>query len=226
MDRFSRKVSLLSGLSLLGMTILAPWAYMGIFQEIFALEGDYWREGLESQAWDGFVQGMWFFGWVVVWDLLVSWGLWKLLKGTHPVLSLWSGLIRGIYTLMLIVILRDLWVQVSQHAEQFHAQKDFHLAFVNFENLWVYSLGFFGVHLVLLGLCFTSLGTMKRLLGPLLIIAGLGYLTDAMVRYLDVYYEFQLTSMTFSEFTFMGELLLMIWLLYQAFSKKVNHNIF
>lgn len=70
---------------------------------------------------------------------------------------------------------------------------------------------FFGLHLVLVGYLTYRSGFMPRLLGVLVVIAGLGYLSDSIGQIL-----FQSYTTDIGLFTFPGELLLAIWLLVRA----------
>jgi hypothetical protein len=67
---------------------------------------------------------------------------------------------------------------------------------------------FFGLWLVPLGVLIWASGFIPRIIGGLLVLAGAGYLVDVVLVAM-------LPSVTFvlSEFTFVGELLLMGWLL-------------
>lgn len=67
---------------------------------------------------------------------------------------------------------------------------------------------FFGLWLVPLGLLIWASGFIPRIVGALLIVAGAGYLADVVLATMMPNAPFVL-----SEFTFVGELLLMGWLL-------------
>lgn len=67
---------------------------------------------------------------------------------------------------------------------------------------------FFGLWLLPLGYLVYKSGFMPRLIGILLIVAGLGYMVDVATFFLAPGFDLVL-----SEFTFIGELALMLWLL-------------
>lgn len=67
---------------------------------------------------------------------------------------------------------------------------------------------FFGLWLLPLGLLVYRSGFLPRLVGVFLVIAGLGYLAD--VALLTLVPD---STIVLSEFTFVGELMLMLWLL-------------
>ena len=70
---------------------------------------------------------------------------------------------------------------------------------------------FWGLWLLPLGYLVFRSGLLPRLLGILLIVAGGGYLVDVVVRLL-----FPGIEATISQFTFVGELLLPLWLLFKG----------
>lgn len=74
-----------------------------------------------------------------------------------------------------------------------------------FWGLWLFPMGY---------LIFKS-NFLPLALGILMIIGGFGYLVDSFV-----YFIFPDFDVTFSEFTFLGELLLPLWLMF----KGVNHE--
>ena len=74
-----------------------------------------------------------------------------------------------------------------------------------FWGLWLFPMGY---------LIFKS-NFLPKALGILMIIGGFGYLVDSFV-----YFIFPDFNVTFSEFTFLGELLLPLWLMF----KGVNHE--
>jgi hypothetical protein len=80
-----------------------------------------------------------------------------------------------------------------------------------FTDVWNAGLVLFSFSLFALGYLAYRSGFMPRILGVLLGIAGLGYLTDSLASVL-----FQGYSATVGAFTFPGELLLGLWLLFRA----------
>jgi hypothetical protein len=73
----------------------------------------------------------------------------------------------------------------------------------------------FGLHLLLLGYLVIKASTMPKLLGVLLLIAGFGYMFDAVTSVL--FPDFGLTLVLF---TFFGEVLLALWLVIKGVSDK------
>ena len=85
------------------------------------------------------------------------------------------------------------------------------LGITAFSDIWYLGQFLFGLHLLLIGYLAYRSHYIPRLLGALLVLAGLGYATDSMGAVLS------LGSWTdISSFTFIGEFLLAIWLLIRA----------
>ena len=78
---------------------------------------------------------------------------------------------------------------------------------VSFNNVWDIGLAVFGLHLVGLGGLLVRAPSFGRVIGGLVVIAGLGYLVDSLGRLFVADY-----SLTLSMFTFIGEALLIVWL--------------
>ncbi|MBE9509820.1 MAG: DUF4386 domain-containing protein [Bacteroidetes bacterium] len=89
---------------------------------------------------------------------------------------------------------------------QLHAQ--LMLSLNAFSDGWAIGFIFFGFHLALLGYLVFKSCYIPRILGVLLVVAGLGYLIDNFVKFLLPNYD-----LAISMITFIGELLFMLWLL-------------
>jgi hypothetical protein len=80
-----------------------------------------------------------------------------------------------------------------------------------FKDGWDAALLVFGLHLVVVGYLVLRSSFAPRSLGVLVAVAGLGYTIDGVGRVLLSGYDANLTR-----FTFVGELLLMVWLLWKG----------
>lgn len=69
-------------------------------------------------------------------------------------------------------------------------------------------MGLFGAHLLLIGWLAFSSGIVPRFVGVLVAIAGASYLIDSVGALLSATYRLELAS-----FGFVGEVVLMVWLL-------------
>lgn len=123
---------------------------------------------------------------VVVLDVVVACALYRVFEPVDRTVSFLAAAFRLVYAAVFMVAIGQL-LQASTDA---------------FSDLWRAGLGLFGVHLILLG--YLTLRT--RWLAALLAIAGLGYLTDAFATFFA-------QDLTVSTYTFLGELVLAVWLL-------------
>jgi hypothetical protein len=148
--------------------------------------------------------------------------LYKLLKPVNE----------GIASLMVILILMGLAIamlnELNQVAVLFLSGADYLPAFTAdqlqalvplfldlYEHGFLISHIFFGLWLFPMGYLIFKSGLLPRFLGILLIIAGVGYLADFILFFL-----FPDVGVTVSEFTFVGEVLLLLWLLIRGVNVK------
>jgi len=90
--------------------------------------------------------------------------------------------------------------------DQLHTQAL--LKITDFHDIWTVGLIFFGTHLLLVGYLTHRSGFAPKLLGLLVAVAGVGYLVDGFAALLFADY-----AVSVGAFTFVGEFLLMLWLL-------------
>src|SRR5919201_677685 len=120
-------------------------------------------------------------------DVLVAWALYIVVRPINRSLSLLAALLRVVYATMLAVALNNL-VSASQlmggaafldasGTEQLQAQMMVLLG--AFHSGWDLALIVFGLHLFILGMLVFHSGKRLRVLGILVMVAGLGYLIDA-----------------------------------------------
>jgi len=149
-------------------------------------------------------------------DLVVAWALYVLLRSVHKNLSMITAGFRWLYTAIALVALFNLVTVLRLlntsnplsllQPDQLGAQVMLSLS--AFRTQWHFGLLFFGFHLVLLGYLVIRSKYIPRILGVLLIIAGLGYLLTSLKPFL-----FPDVHLDFAEYTFYGELIFMLWLL-------------
>jgi hypothetical protein len=157
---------------------------------------------------------------IVLLDILVAWGLYVFLKPADENLSLLAAWFRLVYAAVFFAailefgnVLRLLQMANILPADQLQAQV---LITLNrFSDGWAAGLVIFGMHLALLGYLAYRSGYMPKWLGVLLLIAGFGYLFDAITGLLFPNFGFAI-----GQFTFIGEVLLGFWLVYKSFSGK------
>lgn len=166
---------------------------------------------------------------VLVLDVIVSWGLYVLLKQVNKNLALLAALFRLVYTAIFTAVIFN-FVSVLQllseevylaalETSQLNVQVM--LLIDAFKNGWMIGLVFFGIHLLLIGYLAFKSRFMPALLGILVMLAGLGYLIDSSAKILLANYaEYETVFILIVAVPgAIGELALAIWLL--ARGKKI-----
>jgi Domain of unknown function (DUF4386) len=161
---------------------------------------------------------------VIALDVVIACALYRVFSPVNQGVSLLAMAFRlvysGIYLVAvghLLAVLRllggDADPSVSSE-DQVHAQA---LSQINaFNDVWALALGLFGLHLLTLGYLAFRSGYVPRVLGVLLAIAGAGYVVDTLGAI-----SFQDSWTDVSSFTFLGELLLALWLVIRGRQVRV-----
>ena len=153
-------------------------------------------------------------------DIVIAWGLYLLLAPVNRAVSLLAAWFRILYTAVAFSGLLNL---VNVHgmltnpeyrnlfgSGALRAQIDFLLH--SFRLAWSFSLIIFGIHLILVGCLFFQSRYMpaiySRILGVIIIVDGLGWVLDNSQPYL-----YPKVNTDFLSITFLGEIVLMLWLL-------------
>jgi hypothetical protein len=229
-----RSASIVAGLGLLIMAVLAPIVQFGIFPKLI-VAGNASTTTANIMASPGlFGTGIACFLIVAILDVVVAWALYVLFKPVNISISLLAAWFRVVYAAIFAVALISLVNSLQLlagadylrafGADPLHAQVMLLLS--AFKNGWDLGLAFFGLHLLILGyLVFKSDYSAKWLgilLGLLLAAAGLGYFVDSFGKLLLPSY-----SASIAQFTFFGEVLLIFWLFWKGikgFDKKPEQN--
>ncbi len=214
-----RTVAWTAALSLVLMGMLGPFALIGVFQDMLVsanasatVDNIVGSPGL-------FRSGVAALLIVIMLDVVVAWALYVLLRPVDRTVALLMGWLRLGYAAMFATALTHL-LDVAQlldsseglalSAEQLQAQvmtslNSFHSGF---EGI---ALAIFGLHLFALGYLVFKSTSFPGFLGALVAIAGAGYLFDSFGTILVPNY-----TMTVGAYTFLGEVLLIFWLLFRA----------
>ena len=215
-----RKAAIIAGFGLLFMTIFAIFANFFVL-ESFIVSEDAVKTANNIMANKGlFRMGICSLIIVAILDVVVAWALYILLKPVNKSLSLLSAWFRLVYATILGIVLYNLFnvLQLLSGVDyltafepnQLYAQM---MLFLNaFTYGWTIGLVFFGIHLSILGYLIFKSSYIPKILGILVVIAGLGYLIDSFVIFLLPNYH-----ITIAMFTFIGELLFMFWLLFKGY---------
>lgn len=220
------RAALIAGLGLLLMAVLAGLATFGILERVVT-DGDASRTTNDILAAFGSFRLaiLALFG-VAVLDVLVAWALWAFFDRVHHAVALLAAWCRGLYAAVFAVAISQLVAAArllgeggSRGRADLQLQSEVLAQIQQFDDIWSLGLGLFGLHLLLIGwLAFVS-GFVPRFIGLLVAIAGTGYLVDSFGGLLYATYTFELAS-----FTFIGEVVLMIWLLLFAARRPRNQR--
>ena len=215
-DISARTVALIAGFGLLAMTIAAIFANFFVFESL-VVQGDAITTSNNILAYGGkFLLGVIAFLIVIILDVVVAWALYTFLKPINRNISLLTAWLRIIYGAIFAFALLNL-VNVLQMLNGVNSVVDAELSAqvmssINaFSDTWSFGFIFFGFHLALLGYLVLKSGYIHKLFGVLLVIAGLGYLTDSFGKFILPNYNIEIAM-----FTFIGELLFMLWLLFKG----------
>jgi len=208
--------AIIAGISLLLMAIIAPIANFSILQGLIdpsdvAKTVSNIRENIGI-----FRIGIVLFLIVALLDILVAWALYIFLSQQNKSLSLLTAWLRVVYASILCVVIINLInvLQLLNGADylsvfsESQLQTQIMLSLNIFNKGWEFGLIVFGFHLLLLGYLILKAGYMRKLLGILILLAALGYIIDGFGKLLFSNY-----SISISMFTFIGEVILIFWLL-------------
>jgi hypothetical protein len=212
-NRSIRRAGFVAGISLLAMSVLAGFGNF-VAVEGLVTPGDAGRTAEDILASEGtFRVGVLALYLVVVLDVVVAWALMLVFDPVSRSISRLAAWFRLAYSAVFLVAISqlagipDLLAGASSafSAEQVEAQAL--LKVDAFHDIWFAGLVLFGAHLVLIGYLAYRSGYLPRILGVLLVLAGLGYAFDSAGRVLSE------SALEVSTVTFVGEFLLCLWLL-------------
>ncbi len=152
---------------------------------------------------------------VVVLDVVVAWALHRVFRPVHAGASLLAAVFRLVYSGVFLVAIVELLgvVRLLGPDAQVAAlgadlvQTEVMLRIDAFHDVWAAGLVLFGLHLVVVGYLAHRSVVVPRLLGILVVVAGLGYVFDSLAVVLAI------DAPEVALVTFVGEVLLAIWLL-------------
>jgi len=220
-----RRSGLIAGLGLLLMAVLAGLATFGVLGRVIT-EGDASRTvGDIIDALGSFRLAILALFGVAALDVVVAWALGLFFDRVHHAMALLAAWCRVLYAVIFAVAVSHLLAAARLLGNRgSHGPTDRQLQLEvlaeirQFDDIWSLGLGLFGIHLLLIGwLAFTS-GFVPRIIGVLVAIAGAGYLIDSLGGLLYVP-SFELASLTF-----IGEVVLMVWLLVFAARRPLNER--
>ena len=211
-----RRAGAIAGVSLLLMSASAVLANFVVVEGMIT-SGDGAATAAEIVAREGtFRLGVLAWLLIAVLDVVIAWALYRVFRPVSVAVSMLAAALRLVYTAVLMVavgqLLRALDVLsgdpylAAMTADQLHAHALLELS--AFQQIYDTGLLLFGVHLALLGYLALRSDFIPKVIGALLVVAGAGYAFDTVGAVLALDLPFRI-----SMFTFLGELLLGLWLL-------------
>ena len=213
--RSLRRASIIGGA---GILLLAASAAFGnlVVVEGLVTHGDAARTAEDVMASEGmFRLGIASLYVTVVLDVVVAWALFRVFSPVSTAMSRLAAWFRLAYSGVFMVAIGQLAgiphllgsKGYSAVFDEGQLQAQALLRVDAFNDIYFAGLILFGVHLGLLGYLAYRSGYVPRVLGVLLVIAGLGYVFDSFGTVLS-----QGSPVIVSMVTFLGELLLAFWL--------------
>ena len=199
-----RKASLIGGIALFLLAVLAGLANFGVV-EVLVTPGDAARTArdlINSEAL--FRSGIAGLIVVVILDIVVAYALMVVFEPVNRSVAIMAAVFRVAYATVFMVAVSQLVSALALLDDPDQALR----AVGEFHTIWDASYAFFGVHLTLIGYLVYRSGFAPRIIGVLLVLAGVGYLIDEISSVLVSGY-----SLEISRFSFVGEAVLIFWLL-------------
>ncbi len=221
----ARRAGLVAGTGILLISLLAGFGNVVVLTGLVT-EGDAARTATDILASAGtFRLGVAALYLVVVLDVVVAWALARHLSPVNAGLARLAGWFRLAYAGVFLVALAQLagvprLLGGDGYGDAFtpaQLQGQALMRVEAFHDLFFAGLVLFGVHLVLVGHLVWRSGTMPRLLGVLVAVAGAGYVVDTFAALLVPE-----PSVVVSKATFLGELLLALWLVVRSRTTQVG----
>ena len=170
---------------------------------------------------------------ILIFDLIVAWGLYLFFKKINKSLALIAASFRLIYVAMLAVSIQNLvYVNLITNqlepssvysAEQMAKTTMFYLN--AFDAMWAVSLIVFGIHILLVGYLALKSEYIPKIFGILLIIAFLGYTFPKMSNLLfPQYTDIMRTIEAIFLIPMLSEAALGIWFLIIGFRNKIQNK--
>jgi hypothetical protein len=206
-DRASRRLRAASLIAGTGILLLAVLAAFGNFIAVGALvtRGDAAKTAQDILASEGlFRWGVASLILVAVLDIIVAGALLTVFEPVNRRVSAMAAWFRVAYAVVFLAGIGQLVVALGVLGDPSQTLR----AIDTYTAIWNAGLVLFAVHLLLIGYLAYRSGFIPRVVGILLVVAGLGYLTDGFGAVLVPGY-----SLNIAQFTFVGEVALIISLL-------------
>jgi len=211
-DRFTdislRTSANIAGVGLLLMAILSPIAYLNTFQSIVKFDDAALTAQNILNSMGAFRTCILLLFTVAILDIVVAWALYILLIPANKNLSALAAWLRVIYAGIFIFAVSKLFFALQVLTADGTQAMTYLKAF---QSIWDQGLILFGFHLLILGYLSFKSGYVPKWLGFFLLLAALGYIIDGFGKTLSPTY-----NLSIAQFTFIGEVLLIFWLLWRG----------
>jgi len=204
-----RTAAIVAGVGLLLMAILSPIAYLNTFQSLVKFDDAALTAQNISNSMGAFRSCILLLFTVAILDIVVAWGLYILLVPANKNLSALAAWLRVIYGGIFIFAISKLYIALQVIAADGIQAMSYLKAF---QSIWDMGLILFGFHLLVLGYLVFESGYIPKWLGVFIVLAAVGYIVDGFGKTLSPGY-----NLNIAQFTFVGEVLLIFWLLWRAF---------
>jgi hypothetical protein len=212
-DRYTdislRTATMVAGVGLLLMAILSPIAYLNTFQSLVKFDDAALTAQNILSSMGAFRTCILLLFTVAVLDVVVAWVLYILLVPANKNISALAAWLRVIYAGIFIFAISKLYVALQVITPDGTQTMSYLKAF---QSIWDMGLILFGFHLLVLGYLVFKSGYIPKWLGVFLVLAGVGYIVDGLGKTLSPDY-----NLNIAQFTFVGEVLLIFWLLRRGF---------
>jgi hypothetical protein len=217
------KAALIAGIGLLIMTLTVPFAEFKIIPDLVNPNSALETANNITNNLFLFNVAIFLIFITIVADIVVAWALYVFLKPVNKSLSLLTAWFRLLYTAVYLAAITNL-IKVftltkgnsyflSNSQDQISEFMLFYIKSYKYE--WFFGLVLFGIYLIILGFLVLKASYIPKIMGWLLIIAGIGY----VVGHLKVFLYPNINT-SFSMFTALGELVFMLWLLIRGSRTK------
>lgn len=203
-----RTAAIIAGMGLLLMAILSPIAYLNTFQRLVKFDDASLTAQNISNSMGAFRTAILLLFVVALVDVLVAWALYIVLMPVNKNLSSLAAWLRVIYSGIFIFAISKLYVALQVVTADGTQAMTYLKAF---QSIWDKGLILFGFHLLILGYLSFKSGYVPKWLAFFLLLAALGYIVDGFGKTLSPTY-----NLSISQFTFIGEVLLIFWLLWRG----------
>ena len=204
-----RTAAIIAGVGLLLMAILSPIAYLNTFQSLVKFDDAALTAQNILNSMGAFRTAIFLLFTVAILDIVVAWALYILLVPANKKLSALAAWLRVIYGGIFIFAISKSYVALQVITADGTQAMSYLKAF---QSIWDIGLILFGFHLLVLGYLVFKSGYIPKWLGVFLVLAAVGYIVDGFGKTLSPDY-----NLNIAQFTFVGEVLLIFWLLWRGF---------